>query len=307
MKVYAAWNPSAVQRQGSASGGVATMLARAVLEVGGVYFGTRWDEQMRPVVAWTETDVTPFKGSRYVHSRFDAAAREQLERFLTEGHTVLFVGTPCQVAALQALREHPRLICVDLICHGTVPASYLEQELSYLAPGVSLTDVRFREGHSYEMSLWEKERCVYRRPAVRSPYLYAYLSSLSLREACYRCPYARPERVGDITLGDFIGYPKPGVSFVMTHTPKGEEWLSRCGAECEERSFEERTAYRPGLLEPTAPSALRPVFLKNMERMPFPQAVRKTLRGYFWGLPFRQAWKWLHHQAYLVKCWIKRK
>ena len=140
MKVYAAWNPSAVQRQGSASGGVATMLARAVLEVGGVYFGTRWDEQMRPVVAWTETDVTPFKGSRYVHSRFDAAAREQLERFLTEGRTVLFVGTPCQVAALQALREHPRLICVDLICHGTVPASYLEQELSCVpSPGCTFS------------------------------------------------------------------------------------------------------------------------------------------------------------------------
>ena len=307
MNVYAAWNPSDAQRRGSASGGVATLLARAVLEAGGVYFGTRWDERMRPVVAWTETDAAPFKGSRYVQSHFDAATREQLERFLADGRTVLFVGTPCQVAALQALREHPRLLCVDLICHGTVPTSYLEQELAYLAPGASLTDVRFREGCSYEMSLWEKEHCLSRSSAVRSPYLYAFLSSLSLGEACYRCPYARPERTGDITLGDFIGYPKPGVSFVMTRTAKGEEWLRRCGAVLEERSFEERAAYRPGLLEPTAPSNFRPVFLKNMERMPFPQAVRKTLRGYFWGLPFRQAWKWLHHQAHVVKCFIKGK
>ena len=307
MNVYAAWNPSDEQRRGSASGGVATMLARAVLDAGGVYFGTRWDETMRPVVAWTETDAAPFKGSRYVQAHFDASVREQLERFLEEGRTVLFVGTPCQVAALSSLRDHPRLLCVDLICHGTVPASYLEQELAYLAPGASLTDVRFREGHSYEMSLWEQERCVYSRPAVRSPYLYAFLSSLSLREACYRCPYARPERMGDITLGDFIGYPKPGVSFVMTHTPKGEEWLKRCGAVLEERSFEERAAYRPGLSEPTAPSPLRPVFLKHLERLPFPQAVRKTLRGYFRGLPFRRAWKWLHHQAFLVKSYIKGK
>ena len=307
MKVYAAWNPSDAQRQGSASGGVATMLARAVLEAGGVYFGTRWDEQMRPVVAWTETELEPFKGSRYVQSHFDAATREQLERFLAEGRTVLFVGTPCQVAALQALRDHPHLICVDLICHGTTSASYLEQELAYLASGASLTDVHFREGPLYQMSLWEKERCVYRRPAARSPYLYAYLSGLSLRDACYRCPYARPERLGDITLGDFIGYSKPGVSFVMTQTAKGEDWLKRCGAVLEERAFEERAAYRPGLLEPTAPSPLRPVFLKNMGQMPFPQAVRKTLRGYFRGLPFRQAWKWLHHQAHLVKSFIKGK
>ena len=84
MKVYAAWNPSDEQRRGSASGGVATMLACAVLEAGGVYFGTRWDEKMRPVVAWTETDAAPFKGSRYVQSHFDASIRERLERFLED-------------------------------------------------------------------------------------------------------------------------------------------------------------------------------------------------------------------------------
>lgn len=61
---YAAWNPSAEDRKGSASGGVATLLARAVLAQGGVYFGTRWNSQMQAEVAWTETDPAPFRGSR---------------------------------------------------------------------------------------------------------------------------------------------------------------------------------------------------------------------------------------------------
>ena len=308
MKCYAAWNPDSRELKGSASGGVATLLAKAVLSRGGVVFGTRWNTDMQAVVAWTEDDPTPFKGSKYVFSQFSAETRGQLKTFLEAGRTVLFIGTPCQVAGLAKLREsYPeRLICADLVCHGTVEPSYLAAEIAHLSRGRHITELHFREGPVFRMSLWSGEKCISSAPAARSPYLHAYLAGITLREACYSCPFAKPERNGDITLGDFIGIDRKGVSFAWPHSPAGEALLKECGAQLEERDTDERFVYRPGLLEPTSRHPLRERFLKEIALRPFPQAIRRTLRGYFLRRPFRQAWKWLHHQAHLLKLKICR-
>lgn len=299
MSCYAAWNPSAESRRGSASGGVATLLAQAVLSKGGVYFGTRWGDDMKAQVAWTESDVEPFRGSRYVHSEFSREARLALEEFLKAGRTVLFVGTPCQVAGLKSLRSYPNLICVDLLCHGTAEPEHLAAEVAYLT-NHPVTDIRFREGPRFRFSLWEGEHCLHAQDAVKSPYLWGYLSGVTLREACYRCPFATPERTGDITLGDFIGL-EGNVSFVLTSTQAGEELLRGCGVALEPHKLEERLAYRPGIAEPATASPYRQKFLQYLQKEDFPHALRHALRGYFAVLPFRQAWKWLHHQAHIIK------
>lgn len=299
MSCYAAWNPSAESRRGSASGGVATLLAQAVLSKGGVYFGTRWGDDMKAKVAWTESDVEPFRGSRYVHSEFSREARQALEEFLKAGRTVLFVGTPCQVAGLKSLRSYSNLICVDLLCHGTTEPEHLAAEVAHLTKR-QVTDIRFREGPRFRFSLWEGEHCLHAQDAVKSPYLWGYLSGLTLREACYRCPFATPERTGDITLGDFIGL-EGNVSYVLTNTPAGEELLQGCGAALEPHKLEERLAYRPGIAEPATASPYRQKFLQYLQQEDFPHALRRSLRGYFAALPFRRAWKWLHHQAHILK------
>ena len=301
MSCYAAWNPSADDRMASASGGVATMLARTVLREGGVYFGTRWSDTLCAEVAWTEEDAEPFRNSRYVHSVFKPETRRQLQAFLEGGRKVLFVGTPCQVASLRALRDYPNLVCVDLLCHGTSPEEYLADEVKYLAKGRPVTDIRFREGPRFRMSLWNGTECLDAVDAERSPYLYGYLSGITLREACYRCPFASLDRTGDITLGDFIGIDRQNVSFVWTHSGKGENLVRACGCVLEERALEERLAYRPGILEASARHPLRDSFVRRLETEPFHSAVRHILRGYYLKLPFQKAWKWLHHQAHLAK------
>ena len=302
MNCYAAWNPSCEDRRGSASGGIASMLASQIIKEGGVYFGTRWGEDMRACVAWTEKDVRPFRGSRYVQSLFSPEVRETLETFLKAGRTVFFVGTPCQVASLRKLKERypEQLLCADLLCHGTTGASWLADEVRYLAKGQPVSDIRFREGPVFRMSLWNGERCISSVPAERSPYLYAYLSGISLRPACYTGPFANLKRTGDLTLGDFIGLPG-NVSFVWPHTEAGDRLLHACGAVLEEHPLQERLAYRPGILEPTHAPTLEKRFRQAIARETFPKAIRSVLRGYFIGLPFRKAWKWLHHQAHLVK------
>lgn len=55
-----------------------------------------------------------------------------------------------------------------------------------------------------------------------------FLLGVSMRENCYSCNYSKPERVSDITIGDFIGlgktipfdFPTHNVSSVTTNTQR---------------------------------------------------------------------------------------
>lgn len=304
-KCYAAWNPSDEDRKGSASGGVATLLARLVISRGGVYFGARWDSSLRrAVIDWTDQAPEKFRGSLYVLADFPRSTWWALEAFLKAGREVLFVGIPCQVAALNGLRrQYPgKLICADLLCHGTCAPEDLSAELTFLTSGAEgAVDISFREGPQFRMTVWLNGRRVSCKKAAQSAYLRGYLEGVTLREACYRCPFACLDRTGDITLGDFIGAEPRNASFVWPHTPEAEALLLQCGAAMQKHRLEDRMAYRPGLLEPTHRPKERDAFLRARVRLPFPSAVRRALRFRMGTEPFRQAWKWLHHQAHIVK------
>lgn len=304
-KCYAAWNPSDEDRKGSASGGVATLLARLVISRGGVYFGARWDSSLRrAVIDWTDQAPEKFRGSLYVLADFPRSTWWALEAFLKAGREVLFVGIPCQVAALNGLRrQYPgKLICADLLCHGTCAPEDLSAELTFLTSGAEgAVDISFREGPQFRMTVWLNGRRVSCKKAAQSAYLRGYLEGVTLREACYRCPFACLDRTGDITLGDFIGAEPRNASFAWPHTPEAEALLLQCGAAMQKHRLEDRMAYRPGLLEPTHRPKERDAFLRARARLPFPSAVRCTLRFRMGTEPFRQAWKWLHHQAHIVK------
>ena len=304
-KCYAAWNPSDEDRKGSASGGVATLLARLVISRGGVYFGARWDSSLRrAVIDWTDQAPEKFRGSLYVLADFPRSTWWALEAFLKAGREVLFVGIPCQVAALKGLRrQYPgKLICADLLCHGTCAPEDLSAELTFLTSGAEgAVDISFREGPQFRMTVWLNGRRVSCKKAAQSAYLRGYLEGVTLREACYRCPFACLDRTGDITLGDFIGAEPRNASFAWPHTPEAEALLLQCGAAMQKHRLEDRMAYRLGLLEPTHRPKERDAFLRARARLPFPSAVRRTLRFRMGTEPFRQAWKWLHHQAHIVK------
>ena len=217
---------------------------------------------------------------------------------------MLFVGIPCQVAALKGLRrQYPgKLICADLLCHGTCAPEDLSAELTFLTSGAEgAVDISFREGPQFRMTVWLNGRRVSCKKAAQSAYLRGYLEGVTLREACYRCPFACLDRTGDITLGDFIGAEPRNASFAWPHTPEAEALLLQCGAAMQKHRLEDRMAYRLGLLEPTHRPKERDAFLRARARLPFPSAVRRTLRFRMGTEPFRQAWKWLHHQAHIVK------
>ena len=101
------------------------MEAYAVIETGGKAAVAR-------IISSEELERT--KGSKYVRSSLSAEIISSMEADLKDGKMILFIGTPCQIAGIRKRfgDGDGRLFLADLLCHGTPPQSYLDEELRTL-------------------------------------------------------------------------------------------------------------------------------------------------------------------------------
>lgn len=330
LHAYAGWSGGDDTR-GCSSGGAAFLLGLYLLRNGGVVYGTFIEIGGKAVVAriTTPEQLERTKGSKYVRSSLSTDILSSMEEDLQGGKMALFVGTPCQVAGIRKRFGDGggRLFLADLLCHGTPPQSYLDDEVQFLEAKGRLggsgpvMDIRFRGGNQssdYHLSIWSKDNCLYSLEARKQPYVLAMLQGVTLMDGCYECPFASPERVGDITLGDYIGLGRedgfrpdgPKVSYLSVNTPAGILLYDRmlCAFpefRSVERPVEERLAYRTSILEPAPKSPLRAKFLQLLPRLGFARAVRRTMRDEL----FRQSdlYRSLHHFAHRIKCVILNK
>ena len=328
-KCFAAWNADNDERRLSASGGIGFLLAKYVVEeLGGVFYGTRYDSELHARVTRTDnpSDLPAYKGSKYVHSSFGKETYHSIKNDLEAGRKVLFIGTPCQVAGLRAFLkgDESGLIAVDLLCHGTSPSEYLDEEISFIKKkkGIGdITNIRFRgnDGHNFHLSLWNGETCLYDRKSNVQPYFYGYLQGISLREVCYSCRYANPDRTGDITIGDFLSlgkavpfdYPVKNVSVVTANSDKGTGILEDLASWSKdlvlvERRFEERLLYKPAVASPTEKSKLRDRFLRNLEKHGFASGIRRTVWPQMVVNSVKNSYSRLHHLAHIVKTKVSK-
>ena len=166
---------------------------------------------------------------------------------LDNAKSVLFTGTPCQVAGLKRFLAKPydNLLCADIICHGTPSRKMYREYLQWFGQQKSgkVVEYDFRSKKRNDWSLTYRatiqrkngrSRC-YEAIASLDPYYYAFLQGSTYRESCYTCPYGCIERAGDITLGDFWG-----IEQVMPqmHNPNGTSAVivnSQAGAAAFER------------------------------------------------------------------------
>lgn len=308
---YAAWLDNKKEREICASGGIATIISKYILGKGGVLFGSRYDQLLNPVITWTDQlkDIEAYKGSRYVQSKVGNDTFRQVKQFLSEGKPVVFIGTPCQISGLYAFLRKPyeKLVTVDLICHGVSPTTYFKQEIDYLSQKFNLTgisDARFRgnDGNNFRLTLWNKDRRKlfpmnnYRQKIfdicyLDDYYIQGFLKGVSLRENCYSCKYARPDRISDITIGDFIGLGKnvpfeyhtqANISSVTTNTQKGYDFLMSVKDACQqlvlvERAYKERLEYKPSLVEPFKRDPRNQMFRKLYSAEGFAKAIRSVM------------------------------
>ena len=229
------------------SGGCFGVLADTVIKDGGIVYGCALDSSYSCSHKKAETDdeLQPLLGSKYLQSRCDEAFRSVKDSLATL-RTVLFSGTPCQVAGLKNYLsgEYDNLICIDIACHGVPSNADFMQMIKHLERKHhgKLTRIKFRDktksgwkhALTYTIENNGRER-TYKASPWKIPYYYFFLHSKNIRSSCYSCPYIGTERVGDITLADFWGSEtiiplsdiKGGISAVLCNTEKGAALLTK--------------------------------------------------------------------------------
>ena len=245
-KAYAAWSEDEEDYVSSTSGGAASVLSQYIVSQGGAVYGCTVlpNIQISHIRVDKLEDLHLLKGSKYVQSQIKDVI-PQLRNDVKAGIPVLFVGTPCQVAAIKQLYKSvpDNLYIVDIICHGT-PSNqflkdYIQKDLKIDASKV--TDVKFRLPDAFSLCVYDNDKLLYKSSNLwthryEDLYYNTFIDGFTYRNSCFHCHYAKPQRISDITIGDFWGLGnevsdkeipehKNGISCVLPITDKGMELI----------------------------------------------------------------------------------
>ena len=270
-RVIAGWINDFKIRMSSTSGGISYALSRMIVSEGGYFCGVVWDNGKRGTRHEITNDInrlSDFQGSKYSHSEtFDVFQR--IKMLLQRNDTVLFAGTPCQVAGLKSFlqKNYENLYTVDLICHGVPSRKILRERIEYMEQnsGKRLLSLASREKtpNQYSTStkyFFDDGSSTY-VSNDKDPMFRCFVENFCLRPNCFRCQYAQKSRCSDFTIGDFWGYEahslrfrsyRKGTSAILINTEKGARLFQSIEHELiwEERNFHEVSSCNRNLTKP---------------------------------------------------------
>lgn len=298
-QVFAAWSKDNESRNTSASGAIASELYKYALSSQIHAFGVVFerDKGAYYIEVKNSDDILRVKNSKYVYSNAQGVYK-RIKQLLLTGRKVLFIGLPCQVAALKHFTGNmeANLFTVDIICHGVAPTTFLLQHIDYLekkkhkiADTISFRDPLFNT-YTFTFTLKNRGKVFYKsRVKSRDVYQLGYHRALIYRNNCYHCRFACDRRVGDITIGDYSGlgrmggydFPIRNVNGFICNTRKGMELMKLLQIQCVfvPRPSEEIFKYEKQLQHPSIPHEKRAVFLaKYLEKGQFESSARFALR-----------------------------
>ncbi len=270
-------------RENSSSGGVAQAIELSFVKSGGIVCSCAFENGIFGFfLAETEEDVKKFRGSKYVKS-IPYGVYKKVELKLKEGKRVLFVGLPCQVAAIKNAiheKDQDNLYTIDLICHGSPSPKILDVFLEQYNINIKdLESIQFRNKNKYSI----KGNMHYIEPkGVLDKYSIAFLNSICYTENCYSCQYAKIERISDITLGDSWGSDidakemKKGISLILSQTQKGNQLLEQAGLKLMDVDLNKAIANNHQLEHPSVKPAMWGEFFRAIkEGKKFNSVIRK--------------------------------
>ena len=240
--VYATYVKDVQQRMRSTSGGLFYVVARWIIEQGGIVYGAAFDDDFKLKHMGVDTldELQKLRGSKYLQSDLGdifCKIKEELKK----NRWVYFVGVGCQVAGLYSFlrKKYDTLVTSDLVCHGVPSQLMFDWHLNYLREKENgeITSYHFRdykgwggcEIYTYVSSSRGKGGIRRLYGYSLSPYLYSFMWGYTYRYSCYDCKFAKIPRQGDITLADYWGvadyfsdldYTK-GVSLVLINNERG--------------------------------------------------------------------------------------
>ena len=300
MKIFAAHNPDETLRRESSAGGVFTMLAEEVLSRGGVVYGAGFDSDWHIVHRRVDTveDLKSLRGSKYAFSEYITALKD-VKNDLAVRRPVLFSGSPCQIAAIDRLAgDDPQLLKVEVVCHGAPKQEYWMWYLSELCDSLGksrseITSISFRDKSTgwkgYSFTVKFNDGTVFTQPHDDNLYMRAFLADLTLRDACFRCPFKYPDGSrADITLGDFWGISRLapdidnnlGTTLVISRTHAGDCALQSAGLSVSDNyALSDVARYNPAISNAVRIPVKRQVFQEKLAKnKSFIDAVSKIVR-----------------------------
>lgn len=292
-KAYAAWSIDVKDRETSTSGGIASVLSHQLIQSEGVVYGAVGYgcgivEHQRVT---SLNELYKFKRSKYVQSHIDREIYYSIKQDLKNNKTVLFIGTPCQTAAVRTMAgNNNNLICVDIICHG-VPSQQILRDHILSLPRIdckNITSFSTRDNKEYSLTLLSGSEIVYKKPFPEDQYLNGFSYGLFHRPSCYQCHYARPQRQSDLTIGDFWGlgqtdYPHKKVSVVLVNTQRGAEILDAAKDRLflDERTVEEAVRDNTQLNHPSLKHESYELFRRLYLSRGYSVAIKRSLRKFY--------------------------
>lgn len=286
------------------SGGMFGLLAREVLNEGGVVYGAAFNAGLRltHTRATNEQELMPILKSKYLQSDC-SGIYGQVKQDLMDGRTVLFSGTPCQCNAVSNYigEKNEGLIVVDVVCHGTPSQELFDRcNKDYEEKhGCKIKSFLFRykgkevkHPQSFKMTVEKNGR---EKEIVglhyQLPFYFGFQTYITLRRSCYQCRQATPERNSDITLGDFWGInkfnpqlcPNDGVSMVAPHSEKGAALFEKVRMShdiyCEEVPYDFAVENNGNLEAPTKKPIKRDAFFNELRNKDFQQVKQTYLKS----------------------------
>lgn len=298
-EVYACYSKDDNIRRNSSSGGIFTILASSIIEREGAVCGVTVDEQLNIMhtIVSEEKDLFSLRGSKYVQSDVQCCYSE-IDSLLEKGQSVLFSGTPCQVAAINRLirRNRENLYTIDFICHGVPSPKFFHAYCSYLEKRYQskILFLKFRDKEKgwmfFNMRVQFENGQVYIGEWHTDPFIRGFLRDLVLRPCCYTCRYRSRNRESDITLADYWEYTHhnylhwntdEGISKVIINTEKGKNWYQNSLNIYDVRSFT-RTLLDKKIIDKSLSSkCIRPdtvdIFWQDFETDDFESLIEKYL------------------------------
>ena len=219
----------------STSGGAATYLSEVMINSGGVVYGVEYKNN-KVVYARKDTlcGLLALRGTKYTEPQKDFW--HLLEEDVKKSLNILFIGTPCTIAAVK--KKYPlyrNLITCELICHGiTSPRvldEYIEEKEKKCESKLVEINVRYKQNQEWDPPYL---KCTFENGLNTlenffdgSTFGYAFVNMS--RESCYDCKFKGNNSVADITVGDYWGidkngklFTKEGVSIILLRTNKGK-------------------------------------------------------------------------------------
>ncbi|AEE91892.1 4Fe-4S ferredoxin iron-sulfur binding domain-containing protein [Tepidanaerobacter acetatoxydans Re1] len=279
------WNKNQDILKKSSSGGAFAAIAEDILKEDGVVVGCVMDKNLNiyHTIAENFEELEEMYGSKYVQSETHNIYRK-IKVFLNKGKKVLFVGCPCQVAGVYTYlkdEEYKNLITIDLVCHGVGSKKFFDKYINEMnnkykdkVIGVSFRNKR-NGRRNYTTRLSFTTRPPVYIPAIKDSYMTCYLQRAIYRKSCYSCKYAKLPRVGDITIGDFVGIDRNqiskrdyynGVSVVLLNNSKGTYYFENIKLNLNwlERPLQEATSTNSNIIEPSIMPDSRKLILNDV-------------------------------------------